>query len=149
MAKLIKSIRNRLFFYFGNGNCLRSMISSRNAAEVAVRAAVEPKAVNEVFCVTNGQDYTMNEIVESICGALDMNWRPYHLPVFLAELAGRFGDVLRKWCHVPFPIDSDRVRKLSRPLTFSCEKAKRVLGYEPVEILKEGILKEVIWLNSL
>jgi len=40
-------------------------------------------------------------------------------------------------------IDSDRVRKLSRPLTFSCEKAKRVLGYELVETLEEGIRREV------
>ena len=149
VVKLIKTIHSRLFFYFGVGNCLRSIISSRNAAEVAVRAAVEPKAANEVFCATDGQDYTMNEIVDSICGALGMNWRPYHLPVFLAELAGRFGDVLRKWCHVSFPIDSDRVRKLSRPLTFSCEKAKRVLGYESVETLEEGISKEVIWFKSL
>ena len=55
----------------------------------------------------------------------------------------------RKWCHISFPIDSDRVRKLSRPLTFSCQKARRVFGYEPVETLEEGISKEVIWLKLL
>lgn len=59
------------------------------------------------------------------------------------------GDVLRKWAHVPFPIYSDRVRKLSRPLTFSCEKAKRVLEYEGVETLGEGIKKEVGWLRKM
>jgi len=41
------------------------------------------------------------------------------------------------------PIDSDRVGKLSRPLTFSCEKATRVLGYEPVETLEEGIRRKL------
>jgi nucleoside-diphosphate-sugar epimerase len=148
VAKLIKTIHSRLFFYFGDGNCLRSMISSRNAAEAAVRAAIELKAANEVFCVTDGRDYTMNELVDSICHALGTRWRPYHVPVSLADLAGRFGDVLRKWAHVPFPIDSDRVRKLSRPLTFSCEKAKKVLGYAPVETLEEGIKKEVEWLRG-
>ncbi len=146
VAKLIKAMRKKLFFYFGDGNCLRSMISSRNAAEAAIRAAFEPKAANELFCVTDGRDYTMNEIVDSMCRALCMSWRPFHLPVSLADLAGRFGDVLRKCAHVPFPIDSDRVRKLSRPLTFSCEKAKRVLGYEAVETLEEGIRREVEWL---
>ena len=70
------------------------------------------------------------------------------MPVSLADFAGKFGDVLRKWAHVPFPIDSERVRKLSRPLTFSCEKAKRVLGYEPVEMLEEGIRREVEWLKG-
>lgn len=143
VAKLIKAIHSRLFFYFGDGSCLRSMISSRNAAEAAMRAAFEPKAANEVFCVTDGLDYTMNEMVDCICGALGIRRRPWHVPVLLADLAGKFGDVLRKWAHIPFPIDSDRVRKLSRPLTFSCEKAKGVLGYEPVETLAEGIRREV------
>ena len=148
VTKLIKAIHSRLFFYFGDGNCLRSIISSKNAAEGAARAAFEPEAANEVFCVTDGQDYTMNELVDSICHALGISWRPYHVPVLLADLAGRCGDFLKKWVHVPFPIDSDRVRKLSRPLTFSSEKAKKVLGYAPVETLEEGIKKEVEWLYS-
>lgn len=148
VAKLIKTVQSRLFFYFGDGNCLRSMISSKNAAEAAIRAAIEPRAANEIFCVTDGWDYTMNELVGSICHALGTGWRPFHVPVLLADLAGRLGDILRKWAHVPFPIDSDRVRKLSRPLTFSCEKAKRVLGYAPVETLEEGIRREVEWLRG-
>lgn len=148
MARLIKSVHGRYFFYFGDGNCLRSMISSRNAAAAAVRAAIEPKAANEVFCVTDGRDYTINELVDSICRSLGTSWRPYHVPVLLANLAGRFGDVVRKWAHIPFPIDSDKVRKLSRPLTFSCEKAEKVLGYEPVETLEEGISREVEWLKK-
>jgi nucleoside-diphosphate-sugar epimerase len=146
VAKLIKAIHSRLFFYFGDGNCLRSMISSKNAAEAAFKATFEPRAANEVFCVTDGRDYTMNELVDCICRVLGTSWRPYHVPVSLADLAGRFGDVLRKWTHIPFPIDSDRVRKLSRPLTFSCEKAKSVFGYEPVETLEEGLRREVEWL---
>lgn len=148
IARLIKAIHSKLFFCFGDCNCLRSMISSNNATEAALRAAFEPKAANEVFCVTDGQDYTMNELVDSICHALGLYRRPYHVPVLMAELVGRCGDVLRKWAHVPFPIDSDRVRKLSRPLTFSCEKAKKILGYEPVETLEEGIRREVEWLKE-
>lgn len=62
---------------------------------------------------------------------------------------GRGGGVLQKWTRVPFPIDSDRVRKLSRSLTFSCEKAKRVFGYEAVETLEEGIRREVDWIHRL
>ena len=46
------------------------MISSKNAAEAAVRAAFEAKAADEVFCVTDGRDYTMNELVDAICHAI-------------------------------------------------------------------------------
>jgi len=146
VAKLIKAIYHKLFFYFGDGNCLRSMISSKNAAEAAVRAAFELKSTSEVFCVTDGRDYTMNELVGSVHNALGISRKPYHLPVLLADIAGRLGDLLGKWTCVPFPIDSEKVRKLSLPLTFSCEKAKKVLGYEPVETLGKGIRREVEWL---
>lgn len=47
-----------------------------------------PKAANELFCVTDGQDYTMSELVDSISNALGMIWRSYHVPVLLADLAG-------------------------------------------------------------
>jgi len=149
VAAPIKAVRKKQFFYFGDGNCLRSMISSKNAAEAAVSAAFEPKAANEVFCVTDGRDYTMNELVDCICGALGMNWRPWHVPVKIAELAGKIGDFVKKEAGIVLPIDSDRVRKLSRSLTFSCDKAKEVLGYEAVETLEEGIRREVDWIRRL
>lgn len=149
VAALIKAVRKKQFFHFGDGNCLRSMISSRNAAGAAIKAAFEPRAANEVFCVTDGRDYTMNEVVDCICRSLGISWRPWHVPVKIAELAGKIGDLVKKEAGIALPIDSDRVRKLSRPLTFSCEKAKRVLGYEAVETLEEGIKKEVGWLRKM
>lgn len=148
VAALIKAVKRKQFFFFGDGNCMRSMISSKNAAEAAVRAAIEPKAANEVFCVTDGRDYTLNELVDCICRALGLSWPPWHVPVKIAELAGKIGDLVKK-AGIAVPIDSAKVRKLSRPLTFSCEKAKRVLGYEAVETLEEGIKKEVGWLRKM
>lgn len=147
VAKLIEAIYHKLFFYFGDGNGLRSMISSKNAAESAVKAAFEPQAANEVFCVTDGQDYKLKELVNAICNALNTSRQPFHIPISIAESAGKFGDLLEKIRHISFPINSDKVKKLSRSLTFSCEKAKKILGYEPIESLSEGISREVEWLR--
>jgi nucleoside-diphosphate-sugar epimerase len=146
VARLINAVHKKLFLYFGDGSCLRSMVSSKNAAEAAIRAAFETKAANQVFCVTDGKDHTINDLVISICNALKISKRPYHVPILLADIAGKFGDFLYKWTCKPFPIDSSKVRKLSRPLTFSCEKVKKVLGYEPVDTLEKGIRREVEWL---
>lgn len=146
VAKLIKAVYGRYFFHFGDANCLRSMISSKNAAEAAVKVAFEPKAAGQVFCVTDGHDYTIKKMVAAIYQALGMRSRPYHVPALMADMLGIIGDGLQKWVHIPFPIDSDMVRKLSRPLTFSCEKAKKGFAYKPVETLEEGISREVQWL---
>jgi nucleoside-diphosphate-sugar epimerase len=148
VARLIKAVYHKYFFYFGDGNCLRSMISSRNTAEAAVRAALEPRAANRVFCVTDDKDYTLKEVVESICDALDTTWRPYRIPLSMAEWAGNVCDSLEKVIGVPFIINTDVVRKLSRSLTFSCENAKRILGYKPEESLIDGMTREVEWLKA-
>jgi UDP-glucose 4-epimerase len=148
VARLIKFVHNKYFFYFGDGNCLKSMISSRNAAEVAIKAAFEPKAANEVFCVTDGIDYKLRELIEAICRSLNSNWRPPHIPLPVAKMTGRMGDLLEKLLHTSCPINTANVGKLSNSLTFSCDKAKRILGYKPVEALDEGILREVVWLKK-
>jgi nucleoside-diphosphate-sugar epimerase len=149
VANLIKTIYKKRFFYFGDGKVLRSMISSKNTAAASFKAAFEPGSANRVFCITDGKDYRVVELVECICHALNLDWRPFHIPHAIAEGIGKVGDFVERVGRIPFPVTSDRVRKLSRPLTFSCEKAKRELGYEPKESLAEGISKEVEWLRRI
>jgi nucleoside-diphosphate-sugar epimerase len=146
VAKLIKAVKMKQFFFFGDGNCLRSMVSSKNVAQAAARAAFELKAANELFCVTDGKDYTMNELIGIIRRVLGMDRVPYHVPASATKMMGKIGDILEKVTPFSLPINSAKVRKLSRPLTFSCEKAKKVLGYRAVETLEEGIRREVEWL---
>ena len=148
VAKMIAAVHKKIFFYFGDGTYKRSMISSTNAAEAAIKSAFEPGAANETFLVTDGQDYTLKEFTNIICEALGTNWRPFHIPISIAKLAGHIGDGVQKITPFNFPLNSDRVSKLSGSLTFSCEKAKRILNYKPIESLSEGINREVEWLKA-
>jgi nucleoside-diphosphate-sugar epimerase len=149
VASLIRAVDVNRFFYFGDGKAVRSMISSANAAEAALKAALEPSAANQIFCVTDGTDHSVRDLVESICSALGKSWRPHRIPISLAELMGQFGSLIEGISGIQLPINSATVRKLSRPLTFSCEKARRMLGYKPRESLAEGIKKEVDWLKTV
>lgn len=147
VAKMIQAVQKRIFFYFGDGRYLRSMISSRNAAEGAIKAAFEPEAACEVFCLTDGQDYSLKEFTETICRALRINWRPFSIPNTIAKLAGLFGDGIKQITPFNLPIDSEVVSKLSGSLTFSCKKAKQILKYQPSESLLEGLERETEWLR--
>lgn len=148
VAKLIASIYHKFFVYFGEGDCLRSMISSENTAGAAIKAALQPEAANQIFCVTDCRDYSLSELVESICQALHRTWRPAHIPLTLAEAAGKLGDLVERAGSISLPMNSNQVKKLSKPLTFSCQKAKQILHYKPKGSLDEGISKEVDWLKA-
>jgi nucleoside-diphosphate-sugar epimerase len=147
--KLIDVVGRRLFFYFGNGNNVRSMLSSKNAAAVAIKSAIEPLAANEVFCVTDGCDYTMTKIIDTIRDSHKLDWRPFCLPLFLAKLGGKLGDFIENVVKISLPINSAKVRKLSGNLTFSNEKAEKFLSYKPIETLEEGIDREIKWIKSI
>ncbi|MBW1792432.1 MAG: NAD-dependent epimerase/dehydratase family protein [Deltaproteobacteria bacterium] len=149
VAHLIRAIKKKRFVYFGSALHLRSLISSKNAAEAAYLAANKPKAANQIFCVTNGVDYTMKHLVETICKGLGTSWRPMQIPLSLGKSMGIIGDILERLFHRPMPINSNRVRKLSRPLTFSCKKIQDILGYQPVRSLQDGIKDEIRWLRSV
>lgn len=148
MARLIRAVARGVFFYFGDGTSPRSMISSVNAAHAAFLAGTTPGAGNRLYCVTDGEDVTLARVVESIRSALGHARRPVHVPLGLGEFIGRIGDVLDR-IGLPAPVTSARVRKLSRPLTFSCERVRRELGYRGVQSLEGGIRSEVEWLRSI
>lgn len=146
MARLIRAVRYRAFVHLGGGNAKRSVISSANAASVAIKAAFKPRAASEVFCVTDGYDPTLHEMMKVMGQALGFNRSPFCFPMGLALWLGRCGDLLEWVCRRPLPLNSDKIKKLSSPLTFSNKKAEVILGYRPVERLDAGIRREVQWL---
>jgi nucleoside-diphosphate-sugar epimerase len=149
VGHLIRAIKKKRFVYFGTALHLRSLISSKNTAEAAYLAATKSKAANQIFCVTDGVDYTMIHLVETICKELGTSWRPIQIPLSLGKFMGIIGNALENLFHRPMPINSDKVRKLSHPLTFSCSKIQETLGYQPVTSIQDGIKDEVRWLSTV
>ncbi len=143
MAKMIDAIRRHRFAVLGSGLNIRSMINATNAAEAAVLAGFGQNCAGKIYCVTDGVDYTLNELVEIICKCLATSWRPQRLPVWIAKVIGMAGDVLGMALGRPIPFGLATVRKLSTDLTFSCERIKNELGYTPVQSLEDGIMEEV------
>jgi len=148
IRRLIKAVSQKLFVYFGDGKAKRTMIYSGNVVEAACVAGDRDCGKGGVvYCIADGNDYTIVELVETICDVLGIDWRPLHVPQCVADLAGRCGDALKPVLGRRVSIDSDQVKKLSSSLTFSCGKIKRELGYAPKIGLKEGIRAEIEWMR--
>ena len=61
----------------------------------------------------------------------------FTLPLGLLQAAARLGDGLLQ-AGIPFPLHSDRLRKMTGTLTFSDEKARRELGWAPKPVMVTG-----------
>lgn len=148
MFRMIDAIRRRRFAVFGTGLNVRSLVSSINATEAAVASAFSPGCGGNIYCVTDTIDYTLNQLVETICSGLKLSWRPPNIPHVVASALGVLGETVYGIMGKPPPFGIATVKKLTTNLTFSCEKIRRETGYAPIQTLADGIASEIAWLRS-
>ncbi|MDD5356500.1 MAG: NAD-dependent epimerase/dehydratase family protein, partial [Candidatus Omnitrophica bacterium] len=149
IANLIEAIYHKRFIFFGKGQNVRSMISAKNTAIAAYLASIQPQARGQVFLATDGDNYTLNTLIETICAGLEMKWRPPRWPYFFGRFAGNIGDLFENITSRRMPFDSERLRKLFSSLTFSTAKIIQELGYKSQDTLEAGIKDEIAWLKTV
>lgn len=115
-----------------------------------VLAASRPEAAGETFILTDDIKISMRELMEAICAALEIPPRFGSVPAWLARPAGWILEMLWKLARRPQapPVHRYRANFAAKDFHFSCEKAKKVLGYRPVVSLGEGLRRTVEWYRT-
>ena len=83
-----------------------------------------------VYNVCDTYQPTFGELSTSVAKQLGKH-KPISIPYWMAWCFAKVGDLLGP----KFPINSSRLEKLTKSLTFSNEKACRELGWEPIDVL--------------
>jgi nucleoside-diphosphate-sugar epimerase len=104
----------------------RAFIARTNLVDFILLAMIHPKAANETFLISDGEDVSTTHLLESVAAALKVPSRLFFLPrglmSFFARLFGRRAMFEQLWGSLE--IDSS--------------KARRLLGWQPlVTILEE------------
>lgn len=102
----------------GDGSTFRDWTYIDNVVDANLRAATAPGVSGEVFNIACGATLTLNEVIDE-----------------LRSLIGVQGDI----SYGP-PRAGDMPKSLA-----STEKAKRLLGYEPLVGTHEGLRRTVAW----
>ena len=101
---------------FGDGYQRRDFTYVDNVVSANILSATAPKAAGKVFNVGCGQPLDINELVDSLNGMLETDIKPRYAPT-------RAGDVRDAWADITL--------------------AQRVLGYQPVVDVTEGLRRTV------
>ncbi|HIF9221433.1 TPA: UDP-glucose 4-epimerase family protein [Photobacterium damselae] len=104
----------------------RSLVSVDNLVDLIITCIDHPKAVNEVFLVSDDYDVSTSEMVRKMAIALDKSQIQIPIPKFCYRLAGK---IVGK---------EDVVHRLLGSLQVDISHTKQTLGWKPTQSINDG-----------
>ncbi|MBI5892085.1 MAG: NAD-dependent epimerase/dehydratase family protein [Deltaproteobacteria bacterium] len=145
MIKIIEYIDRGLFVIFGSGKNLKSLVSAHNLVEAIICAIGNPKAFGEVFIVTDGKNYSLNDISKEIAGLLGRKQKFFHIHNKMCSILGFIGDFINFITRIEVPFSTSNLKKLMSSNTYRIDKLIRILNYNAKVSLRDGLAEEIAW----
>ncbi len=139
-------IRARRFTLPGGGRGIHSPVYIDNLVDGVVLAASSPQAIGQIFTLSDGFGVPCRDFFAPYAELVER--RLITLPTRIALPAAT---VLRHAARLrpgDNEVNAASARYLLRTGTYSNEKARRLLGWEPRVSLNEGLQRTVVWLRD-
>ena len=132
LGAMINGIKTGKYLSIGGGKARKSILMVQDIANLIPLVADK----GGVYNVCDSQHPSFHELEELICRQLNKSG-VISVPFCVAKLLASVGDLLGKYA----PINSDKLYKITKSLTFSNEKAGSTLGWEPLSVLDNFRIK--------
>lgn len=132
LGAMVAGIKTGKYFSIGDGTARKSVLMVQDVA------ALIPLLVEKggLYNVCDDVQPSFKELEELIAKQLGKK-QPKSIPYFMAKTIALVGDLLGSKA----PINSLKLKKITESLTFSNEKAKKELNWEPLNVLKNYKIK--------
>lgn len=145
LLKLFKLASKSVTPILGDGNIFFNMVYVEDLADIFILASQKEEAIGQVFLGAGPENMRLNDIVDTIAGILNRPQRKIHLPAAPFQLAG---DMCEKVC-IPLgiepPIYRRRVDFFTKSRSFTIDKSRRLLGYDPKFNYAKGLAVTAEW----
>ena len=126
LGSMVEGIKKGFYMNIAGGRVVKSILMAEDIARLL--PLLEEKG--GVYNVCDTRQPSFGEISASVAKQLGKR-RPISIPYWMAWCMAKAGDLLGKKA----PINSYILEKMTKSLTFSNEKARRELGWEPLDVL--------------
>lgn len=127
LGAMVKGIKKGYYMNIAGGKVVKSILMAEDIARLV--PLLEKKG--GVYNVCDTRQPSFGEISLSVAKQLGKG-KPLNIPYWLAWCLAKVGDLLGSKA----PINSYKLEKMTKSLTFSNEKAKHELGWEPLDVLE-------------
>lgn len=126
LGAMVDGIKKGYYMNIAGGKVVKSVLMAEDIARLL--PLLEERG--GIYNVCDTRQPSFGEISESVARQLGKH-KPISIPYWLARCMARVGDMLGSKA----PINSYKLEKMTKSLTFCNEKARRELGWEPLDVL--------------
>ena len=127
LGAMVNGIRKGFYMNIAGGKVVKSILMAEDIARLV--PLLEKKG--GIYNVCDTRQPSFGDISASIAKQLGKG-KPLSIPYWMAWCMAKVGDLLGDKA----PINSYKLEKMTKSLTFSNEKAKHELGWEPLDVLE-------------
>ncbi|MBO7417739.1 MAG: NAD(P)-dependent oxidoreductase [Bacteroidaceae bacterium] len=127
LGAMVNGIKKGLYVNIAGGKVVKSILMVEDIARLVPLLAEK----GGVYNVCDTRQPSFGEIAASIAKQLGKR-KPMSIPYWVAWCMAKVGDLLGGKA----PFNSYKLEKMTQSLTFSNEKARTELGWEPLDVLK-------------
>lgn len=127
LGAMVNGVRKGFYMNIAGGKVVKSILMAEDIARI-LPALTEQGGIYNV-CDTRQPSF--GELSVSVAKQLGKH-KPISIPYWMAWCMAKAGDLLGSKA----PINSYKLEKMTKSLTFSNEKARRELGWEPLDVLE-------------
>ena len=126
LGAMVKGVQKGFYMNIAGGKVIKSILMAEDIARLLPLVAVKGGTYN----VCDTRQPSFGEISMEVARQLGKR-KPLNIPYWMAWCMAKVGDLLGSKA----PINSYKLEKMTQSLTFSNEKARKELGWEPLDVL--------------
>lgn len=128
LGALINGIKSGRYLSIGKADARKSIVWAGDIAGIIPTLAER----GGIFNITDGYHPSFGELEHVISEAFSKR-KPVNIPTTIAKCLGYLGDLVGE----RFPLNSDKLKKITSSLTFDDSKARNELNWNPSSVLLE------------
>lgn len=132
LRAMIKGIQKGYYVNIAGGYTRKSLMMIQDIANLVPKI----EKVGGIYNVCDNHHPSYYELGICISKQLGKKYKPFSIPYWMAYVLAKIGDKINI-----LPIDSHRLEQLTKSNTYSNEKAKTMLKWEPLDVLENFKIK--------
>lgn len=126
LGAMVNGVRKGFYMNIAGGKVIKSILMAEDIARILPLLVEKGGTYN----VCDTRQPSFGELSVSVAKQLGKG-KPMNIPYWMAWCMAKVGDLLGSKA----PINSYKLEKMTKSLTFSNEKARKELGWEPMDVL--------------